>query len=305
MSEPRTVARLIDVGERVLDDSTHLFEDHDSRSDAQELLAMCMGVDVDDLDDDDEPSRRVRERFLSLIARRAAGEPFPFLTGYIEFWGLELRVRPGAFVPRPSSELTVARALKRIRRRRAPVVVDLATGAGPIAMAIASELPNADVWGADIQDEGLQLARYNARRLGIRNVHFRRGDLWDALPARLRGTVDLMTGHIPYVPKDELDDLPSEVRDFEPVDTLTDWTKGGLSLIERALNEAPQWLRPGGWVLLELSDDLGTKVRRLARKAGLADHGVAMDDDRLSIVVESRLEDADGAAAGRRRSPRD
>lgn len=304
MSEPRTVARLIDVGERVLDDSTHLFEDHDSRSDAQELLAMCMGVDVDDLDDDDEPSRRVRERFLSLIARRAAGEPFPFLTGYIEFWGLELRVRPGAFVPRPSSELTVARALKRIRRRRAPIVVDLATGAGPIAMAIADELPNADVWGADIQDEGLQLARYNARRLGIRNVHFRRGDLWDALPARLRGTVDLMTGHIPYVPKDELDDLPSEVRDFEPVDTLTDWTKGGLSLIERALNEAPQWLRPGGWVLLELSDDLGTKVRRLARKAGLADHGVAMDDDRLSIVVEARLEDADGAVAGRRRSRR-
>lgn len=291
MSEPKTVARLVDVGERVLTDSTHLFEDHDSRADAQELLAMCMGVDVDDLDDDDEPSRRVRERYLSLIARRAAGEPFPFLTGYIEFWGLELRVRPGAFVPRPSSELTVARALKRLRRRRAPVVVDLATGAGPIALAIADELPDADVWGADIQDEGLQLARHNARRLGIRNVHFRRGDLWDALPARLRGTVDLMTGHIPYVPKDELDDLPSEVRDFEPVDTLTDWTEGGLSLIERALDEAPQWLRPGGWVLLELSDDLGTKVRRLARKAGLADHGVAMDDDRLSIVVEARLGD--------------
>ena len=300
MSEPKTVARLVDVGERVLNDSTHLFEDHDSRADAQELLAMCMDVDVDDLDDDDEPPRRVRERYLSLVARRAAGEPFPFLTGYIEFWGLELRVRPGAFVPRPSSELTVARAVKRIRRRRAPVVVDLATGAGPIALAIADEVPHADVWGADIQHEGLELARYNARRLGIRNVHFRRGDLWDALPARLRGTVDLMTGHIPYVPMDELDDLPSEVRDFEPVDTLTDWTEGGLSLIERALREAPEWLRPGGWVLLELSDDLGAKVRRLARRAGLADHGVAMDDDRLSIVVEARLEGPRARPSGRR-----
>ena len=123
MSEPKTVGSLLDVGERVLADSTHIFEDHDNRQEAEELLALCLDKDVDRLRPSEVVRPEVRRRYLSFVARRAAGEPLPMITGFIEFYGLELRVRPDTFVPRPSSELTVARAVKRLRSRRDPVVV--------------------------------------------------------------------------------------------------------------------------------------------------------------------------------------
>jgi release factor glutamine methyltransferase len=289
MSEPKTIPELLALGTRVLSDSTHIFEDHDNAREARDLLALRDEVEADDLDEagPDVP-RRKRERYLSLVARRAGGEPFPFLTGRIEFWGLDLVVRPGAFVPRPSSELTVTRALRKLRRRKGPVVVDVCTGAGPIALALADELPTSEVWGADISMEGLAQGRLNARRLGLDNVTFRKSDMYDALPARLRGGVDLITGHVPYVPADEVDDLPSEVREFEPIYTLTDESGDGLGLMRRAVAESVEWLKPGGWLLLELSHDLPGRVRKLAKKAGLEDHGVARDEDDLSVVVEAR-----------------
>jgi release factor glutamine methyltransferase len=288
LGEPQTVTELLDVGERVLRDSTHIFEDHDNRREAEDLLAYCLETDIDELDDSEVPAPRNRERYLAMIARRAGGEPFPFLIGTIEFYGLALEVRPGPFVPRPSSELTVERAVRRLRRRRQPVAVDVCTGAGPIALAIADELPHADVWGADIDDDGLNQGRRNARTLGIRNVTFRKGDMYKALPSRLRGRVDVITGHIPYIPVDEIDDLPTEVRGYEPVFTLSDQSSDGLELIRRAAFEAPEWLKPGGWLLLELSHDLPAKVQRICRKAGLETMGVASDEDDLSVVVEAR-----------------
>jgi release factor glutamine methyltransferase len=290
MTEPRTVEGLLAVGERVLSDSTHIFEDHDNGQEAEELMAFCLGLGpADELNLDLEPRPAVRQRFLALVTRRAAGEPFPVITGRIEFYGLDLKVRPGAFVPRPSSELTVARAARRLRGRKGrPVVVDLCTGAGPIALALADEFPEAEVWGADIDPKGLAQARSNARRLGIDNVFFRRGDMYGALPARVRGTVDVITGHIPYVPPDEVEDLPSEVREHEPLFTLTDDSGDGLELIRGAIARAPEWLKPGGWLLIEVSEDLGAKLRRLYRGAGLQDKGVATDADGLSVVVEAR-----------------
>jgi release factor glutamine methyltransferase len=289
MSQPKSVGALLDLGERVLSDSTHIFEDHDNRGEAESLMAHVLDIDEDDLDADERPSVRERDRFLSLVARRAGGEPFPLLVGYIEFYGLRLEVKPGSFVPRPSSELTVERAVRRIRRRRNPVVVDLCSGAGPIALGIADDVPKAHVWGADIDADGLAQGRRNARFLDIENVVFKKGDMFRALPRRLKGGVDLITGHIPYVPPGEVEDLPSEVREHEPLFTLTDLSNDGLALIRRAVNEAPEWLKPGGWVLLEISEDLTSKIRRICRAAGFEDHGVAMDEDRLSVVIEARL----------------
>ena len=285
----RTVAQLLALGERVLSDSTHIFEDHDNRREAEELLAFCLETEVDDLDDGVVPTTRTRDRFLALVARRAGGEPFPHLTGSIEFYGLRLEVRPGPFVPRPSSELTVERAVKRLRRRRDPVVIDVCAGAGPIALAIADELPAAEVWGADIDPDGIALGRRNARRLGLNNVTFRTSDMYRALPARLKGRVDVITGHIPYVPPDEVDDLPSEVREYEPLFTLSDSSSDGLDLIRRATQEAPDWLKPGGWLMMEISEDLGRKVTRICKVAGFGHVNLASDEDELSIVVEAQL----------------
>lgn len=286
--EPRSVGALLDLGERVLTDSSHLFDDHDHRREAEDLLASVLDIDVEDLNEEEEVSKRLGERYLSLVARRAGGEPFPLLVGHIIFNGLELKVKQGTFMPRPSSELTVARAARRLRGRRNPTVVDLATGTGPIAIAIADEFPNAEVWGADIDRAMLDVGRANARRLHIRNIRLRRSDLYGGLPKRLRGAIDVITGHIPYVPRDEIDDLPSEVREFEPLSSLTDDSEDGLGLMRRAVEEAPLWLRPGGWLLLEISHDLESKMRRMCRKAGLEDHGIGRDADDLSLVVEAR-----------------
>ncbi|MDQ3783601.1 MAG: peptide chain release factor N(5)-glutamine methyltransferase [Actinomycetota bacterium] len=298
MGQAKNVASLIDLGERVMNDSTHVFEDHDHRQEAEELLALCLKVEPDELDDLYEPGPRIMERYLSMVARRAGGEPLPFITGRIEFYGLDLEVRPGAFVPRPSSELTVDRAARRLRKRQNPVVVDVCTGAGPIALALGDEFPGAEVWGTDILEEGLAQGRRNAKHLGISNVTLKKGDMYDGLPARLRGSVDVITGHVPYVPVDEIEDLPSEVKEFEPVHTLSDGAPGdGLYLMRKAVNGASEWLRPGGWLLLEVSDDTTPKVRKLVRKAGLTNVGVASDGDELSEVVEARLEPAGRAKA--------
>gem|GEM_PF-326984 len=289
MSEPKDVEGLLEIAERVLSDSTHIFEDHDNRDEAERLLAHVLGLELDELDADLVPARRDRDRFLALVARRAGGEPLPFLVGYIEFYGLELEVKPGPFVPRPSSELTVSRAVARVRRRRnTSVVIDVCTGSGPIALGIADEVPGAEVWGLDIDAGGIRQAKKNARRLDIHNARFRVGDMYDALPARLRGAVDVITGHIPYVPLGELDDLPTEVRGYEPVYTLTDNSADGLDLIRRAVREAPEWLVPGGWLLLEISDDIVKKVSKICTQAGFELRGVADDEDRLSVVVEAR-----------------
>jgi release factor glutamine methyltransferase len=256
-------------------------------------------VKPDDLDDHFEPAPRIRERYLSMVARRAGGEPLPFITGHIEFYGLHLEVRPGAFVPRPSSELTVDRAARRLRKRQDPIVVDVCTGAGPIALALGDEFPEAEVWGTDILEEGLTQGRRNAKHLGVGNVTLKKGDMYGGLPARLRGSVDVITGHVPYVPLDEIEDLPSEVREFEPVDTLSDGAPGdGLHLMRKAVNEASEWLKPGGWLLLEVSDDITSKVKKLVKKAGFTDISVASDKDELSEVVEARLK-AEGRSKAR------
>jgi release factor glutamine methyltransferase len=231
---------------------------------------------------------RERERYLALVARRAAGEPLPFLTGRIDFYGLELRVKPGAFVPRPSSELTVERAVRRLKRKSGPIALDVCTGAGPIALAIAAEVPRSHVWGTDIAAEAVRHGRSNARRLGIENVTLVAGDLYGALPKRIKGHLDVVTAHVPYVPSDELDDLPSEVKDFEPLYTLTDHSDDGLGLMRAVIIEAVEWLAPGGWLLLEMSEDMTGKVKRICQRVGFEEVSVADDEDDLSVVVEAR-----------------
>lgn len=286
MSEPLTVEELLRVGTRVLSDSTAIFEDHDNEDEARELLAMALGVDEDDLDDDEEPPRRRREKYLALVTRRASGEPMPFIRGFIDFYGLEMRVSPGAFVPRPSSELTVDRALKRLARRKGPVVVDVCAGVAPIGLAVAHERPNSTVWALDISAEGLRQGRNNARRLGVDNIHFGAGDLYEPLPKKFHGEVDLIFAHVPYVPAGEIDDLPDEVKAFEPIDTLTDSSHDGTWLMSRVVQEGMPLLKEGGWMLLEMSDDLVPKAKRIYREAGFRDVEVASDEDELSIVVE-------------------
>lgn len=288
MDGPRTVAELLKIAGRLLEDSTHIFEGHDLEAEAEELMAKVLDIDIDDLDDEHELTARQRDHYLGLAARRAAGEPFPILMGFIEFAELKLEVKPGAFIPRPSSELTVEWAEKRLKRREKPVVIDVCTGAGPIALALAHRFPEADVYGTDILEEGLKQGRSNARKLGIKNITLTPGDMFGAIPESLKGKVDLVTGHVPYVAPHELDDLPSEVVDHEPVSTLSDESDDGLVLLRRAVEEGAEWLKPGGWLLLEMADDLSETVEQMMMENGFTHVGTVADEDDLSVVVEGK-----------------
>jgi release factor glutamine methyltransferase len=237
------------------------------RIEAEDLLGHALGHDYDL--DDEIPTAAAR-RFDRLIDRRTTGEPIPYIKGYAEFRGLRLTTRPGVFVPRDSTEFMVEQAVRRLARRPRPVAVDIASGGGTVALAIANEVPRAEVFGTDIAQDAVRLARANARRLKLRAT-FLVGDLFAALPRRIEGAVDVITLHPPYVAKSELRLLPDEIRRFEPVHTLSDHSVDGLGLVERTSSEAPRWLRPGGWLIVEVSPDRSRGVASRFRAAGLTD----------------------------------
>lgn len=211
------------------------------------------------------------ERFTALLGRRLRGEPVALLRGHVVFCGLRMRVAAGTFAPRPSSEDLVTAALRRLRSRSAPIHLDLATGIGPVALAVAAALPRAEVHGVDISSAQLAQARRNRRALGLGRVRFHRGDLLGAAPGRLRGRVSVITMHPPYVPRRDLRRLPAELRAFEPAEALNDGSSDGLGLVRRLAGAATTWLAPGGWVLLEVAPDLAAPVRRVLRGGGLVD----------------------------------
>jgi len=238
------------------------------RIEAEDLLAFV--CDGEEPDPSDEISGKEATRFRELVARRVTGEPIPYIKGFTEFRGLELKVKHGVFVPRDSSEFLAEQAVRRLRRRKSPVHVDLATGLGTIALAVANEVPRATVVGADLADDAVALARKNAKRLDLKAT-FVRSDLFDGLPRKLRGKVDVLTIHPPYVAAGELDDLPDEIRDWEPEHTLTDRSADGLGLVERTVQEGPAWLRAKGWLLIETDPDRARDVKRVMRKGGFRD----------------------------------
>ena len=234
----------------------------------------------------DAPKRR---RFAMMVARRIAGEPVAQITGRFPFRGLELRVRRGVFAPRTSSELLAGEAVRALRRRRASrVAVDVATGSGPVALAMANEVRDASVWALDISREAVVLGRANARRLGLSNVRFAVSDLLAALPQSMRGDVDVITIHPPYVAKHELRTLPREIRDYEPLTSLTDGSSDGLGLVRVLAGQATEWLRPGGSMLVEVGTYLSRRTQATLRRAGLDDVAWTRDSLGVTRVVSGR-----------------
>jgi release factor glutamine methyltransferase len=247
---------------------------HKEEIEADELLAFVL--DNDRVDPDEDVPADARRRFERAVARRAQGEPVPLITGFAVFRGLEMIVRPGVFVPRDSTEYLAAQAIRRLRPRRRPIAVDLATGGGAVALAIANEVPQTRVFGTDISARAVNIARTNADGLRL-HATFVRGDLFGGLPTTLLEQVDVVTLHPPYVARGQLRDLPEEIRRFEPPHTLTDRSVDGLGLIERAAAESPTWLRPGGWLLVEVSPDRSRSVASVMRRNAFREIRSTMD----------------------------
>jgi release factor glutamine methyltransferase len=194
-----------------------------------------------------------------LVARRVRGEPLQYLTGHQAFRRLDLVVGPGVLVPRPETEMVVEHALNRIAGVASPVVVDVGTGSGAIALSIGVERPDATVWATEVSAEAAVWARNNQERVGATNVTIVQGDLLAPLPRHLRASVDLVVANPPYLAAAQLASLAPDVRDHEPpVATVSGPT--GLEVPARVVEEALDWIRPGGWLVMETwpgqADDL-------------------------------------------------
>lgn len=199
-------------------------------------------------------------RFARLVERRADREPLQHLTGRAGFRTLELAVGPGVFVPRPETEVVAQLAIDAARGMEAPVVVDLATGSGAIALAIAAEVPAAIVTGVERNQAALAWAQRNATALALPNARIVEGDLADALPD-LDGRVDVLVSNPPYIPDGMIPRDP-EVRLHDPADALYGGPDG-LDPMRAVVATAARLLRPGGLVVVEHGEHQGAEVRAL------------------------------------------
>ena len=190
------------------------------------------------------------------VRRRAAGEPLQYVTGEVAFRHIVVKVRPGVLIPRPETEVLVDEVLSAISGSNAARIADVCTGSGCIALAIAHENEAARVWSSDISPIAVHVARENAERLGLtERVAVLEGDLLDALPGELRGTLDVVVSNPPYVPSANVPVLPTEVAGFEPHLAL-DGGSDGLDVFRRLMRESREWLAPGGLLAVELDEGM-------------------------------------------------
>ena len=222
----------------------------------------------------------------SLLDRRVAGEPLELVLGWTAFCGLRVAVEPGVFVPRQRTALLVEQAVALLRDTpRTPLVVDLCCGSGAVGLAVATALGPVELHAADVDPAAVRCARRNLAGVGGR-VH--RGDLYAALPAGLRGRVDLLAVNAPYVPSAAVALMPPEARDHEPR-TALDGGPDGTGLQRRVAAGARDWLAPGGSLVVE------TSVRQAPHTAAAVEGGglravVVRDDERdATVVVGNRV----------------
>lgn len=206
-----------------------------------------------------------RATFRASIERRATGEPLQYVTGEVPFRHLVLHVRPGVFIPRPETEVVVDTVLECLDRSDAdhPLVADLCTGSGAIAVSIAYERVRARVHATEIVPATAEVARGNALHTGVsERVTILEGDLFAPLPASLRGKLDVVVSNPPYIPTADLADLPAEVAGFEPRVAL-DGGADGLDVVRRIAEEAVGWLRPGGVLVMETDTSCAKEAARV------------------------------------------
>jgi len=252
-----------------------------ARLDAELLLAHSLGRERIELYTDfDRPLTDIElDGYRTLVARRAKREPVAYILGEWGFRRLTLTVDQRALIPRPETEIVVERCLVRLRDVETPRVLDVGTGTGAIALALADELPGSRVTAIDVSADALALARENVARTGL-DVELLEHDLRAGLPA---GPWDLVVSNPPYVQPDELETLMPDVRDFEPHLALVG--RGATEAVARA---AAAELAPGAWLVLEVADGRAPATAALLDELGYAEVATTADLSGRHRVVEGR-----------------
>jgi len=256
------------------------------RREAELLLSRVLGLDRVGLylQFDRPLDEQERHDFRALVERRARREPLQYICGETEFWSLPLDVAPGVLIPRPDSEILVEEGLRLLGPDEEGRVLDVGTGSGALAIAIAHERPRLRVDGMDISPEALQLARRNAERNDLAGrIDWVQGDLRQ-LPAH--GYL-LVVSNPPYIPSGEIEALMPEVRDHEPRLAL-DGGVDGLDAYRALARQAGERLVPGGWLLVEVGIGQAGDVQRFWHEAGLSEVFVRKDYAGIERVVGGR-----------------
>lgn len=268
-----------------------------ARLNAERLLGDVLGLARIELylQSDRPLSNGELDRYRDLIRRRAGGEPLQTLIGSTGFYSREFKVAPGVFIPRPETERLVEAAAALLappdRRLLAPRAAEVGCGTGVVAISLALEIPALEVWTTDRNPLAVDLARQNARRHGVEaRVHVLGGDMLHPLPAALRGQLDLVVSNPPYLRTDELAGLPPEVRHDPPA--ALDGGPSGLDAYHALAAAAARWLRPGGWLAVEIGAEQGASVPALLEAAGYVEVSMQRDyNDLPRVVVARRLTD--------------
>jgi release factor glutamine methyltransferase len=230
----------------------------------------------------------------AMVDRRVSGVPLEQVVGWAEFCGLRVVLEPGVFVPRYRTEFLVEQAVALVGAAvsHAPptnppwatVVVDLCCGSGAIGAALAAALERVELHAADIDPAAVRCARRNIAAAG--GVAYE-GDLYDPLPATLRGRVDVLVANVPYVPTEAIALMPSEARDYEPRVAL-DGGPDGLDVLRRVAADAPRWLAPGGHVLVETAEAQAAQAVEVFARNGLGARVVGSDEMGATVVIGSQ-----------------
>ena len=265
------------------------------RLDAQLLLAWTLKGRREDLAR--EPERVLSEReqviYRKAVALRTERRPLPYITGEAWFYGRPFKINRAVLIPRPETELLVETALEKCRSLPKPLVADIGTGSGCLAVTLACERPDAQVWATDVSRHALTLARKNVVRHGVEGrVTLLQGDLLAPLPADRQ--LDMIVSNPPYVTEADVVSLQPEVRDYEPRLALSGDAGAagpdGTALHRRLLAEAPTHLKPGGWLLLEVGQGQAGIVAEAARKLGYTEVAVREDLASIGRVVRGTME---------------
>ncbi|MBM4135803.1 MAG: peptide chain release factor N(5)-glutamine methyltransferase [Nitrospira sp.] len=261
----------------------------DARREAELIISHCLGIDRAALYRDNP---RILEEYISKIdeflKRRSEREPLQYILGYTEFYGLKIKVGTGILIPRPETELLVEEAIKTVKREALDVrgfsphasrltplrILDLCTGSGCLALALAMEFPDAQVYGTDISDVAIGYAKDNAEFNGVKNVSFLQGNLFE--PIRELFTFDLIVSNPPYIQRDDIKSLQPEIKDWEPVEAL-DGGEDGLDYYRAIIPEAKGYLKEGGHLMLELGTGLADAVKKIAEDTGFIDIFIKKD----------------------------
>lgn len=261
-----------------------------ARLDAEVLLAHALEVDRVQLylDLDRPLLSSERDRYRELVKRRARREPTALITGTREFWSIPLRIVPGVLIPRPDTEILVETVVKEVRPITSPDILEIGTGSGAVAIAVATEHRQASVLASDIDFRALQTAMRNAQENGVSaSVRFLASDLFRAVKPGTR--FDVICSNPPYVPSEVIPTLEPEIVDFEPHRAL-DGGPEGLDTIRRLVAEARDYLKERGALILEIGDQQERSVREIFSSLGMfRDITVARDLAGKPRVVKGKL----------------